>query len=523
MYNLYTYEKKILENSKRQSDSYLNEEINKKRKEKNQKLITNYNNRMKNFIFSMCEKPIKLNNSNQEENNIYIRNFKFGEFLTDKQRLKKLEEYKNILNTYEQKRKSIEKKRNIKKIKNHTNYVIIQPNMRFNNRTKLEKIIDILKKDEIIDIEALNTTLIGHIKKLKFTDVKKTKEFYRLLDKNDLEDIDIQKAINNINEIEQSELNNRYSIKDYLQWKYNDTILCFKKQSKKGNDNKNIIKDIRNNSSENLIKNDYKILQKDNFKTYFKGASQYIESLNLEERNEKLKKYILSKKRAMSALKLKSKNTTEFNNFKGIKDTPSPRNKKSKKNKKIVRPFSVINSNYHKTKTDNLLINKSDKNDFNLKNLNEGFRKKKLIMSESMSNEITKSISNEYMQKYNSMDLNAISSIVKLPKNIIIRKFQDFSELKNNEEFKEKFNLLSDEIEREKRKKNNEKYFKFVKRFSRSIFGFKMKDKLDEIKAENKQDYIKIDNIIYPKKDIKTIANKIFLKCNYYKTKKTKI
>ena len=51
MYNLYTYEKKILENSKRQSDSYLNEEINKKRKEKNQKLITNYNNRMKNFIF----------------------------------------------------------------------------------------------------------------------------------------------------------------------------------------------------------------------------------------------------------------------------------------------------------------------------------------------------------------------------------------------------------------------------------------------------------------------------------------
>ena len=153
-----------------------------------------------------------------------------GEFLTDKQRLKKLEEYKNILNTYEQKRKSIEKKRNIKKIKNHRNYVIIQPNMRFNNRTKLEKIIDILKKDEIIDIEALNTTLIGHIKKLKFTDVKKTKEFYRLLDKNDLEDIDIQKAINNINEIEQSELNNRYSIKDYLQWKYNDTILCFKKQ-----------------------------------------------------------------------------------------------------------------------------------------------------------------------------------------------------------------------------------------------------------------------------------------------------
>ena len=264
-------------------------------------------------------------------------------------------------------------------------------------------------------------------------------------------------------------------------------------------------------------------MQKDDFKTHFKGASQYLESMDLEERNEKIKRYILSKRRAMSALKLQSKNITEFNNFKGLKDTNSSRNKKGKKKKKIIRPFSVINSDYHKTKTGNLLINKNDKNDSNLKDLNEGFRKKKIMMVKSMSNEITKSISNEYMQKYNSMDLNAISSIVKLPKNIIIRKFQDFTELKNNEEFKEKFTLLSDEIEKEKRKINNEKYFKFVKRFSRSIFGFKMKDKMDEIKAENKQDYVKIDNIVYPKKDIKTIANKIFLKCNYYNKKKTKI
>jgi len=242
--------------------------------------------------------------------------------------------------------------------------------------------------------------------------------------------------------------------------------------------------------------------------------------MDLEERNENLKKYKLSKKRAMSALKLQSKNITEFNNFKGLKDTKSSRNKKCKKNKKIERPFSVVNSDYHKNKIGNLLLNKNDKKD-SLKNLNEGFRKKKLMMVESMSNEITKSISNEYMQKYNSIDLNVISSIVKFPKNIIIRKFQDFSELKNNEDLKEKFNLLSEEIEKEKRKINKDKYLKFVKRFSRSIFGFKMKDKLNELNAENKQDYIKIDNIIYPRKDIKTIANKIFLKCNYYNKKKT--
>ena len=227
MYNLYTHEKRTLEKSKKQFQTSLNEETKKKRQEKIKNLSIRYNNRMENFIYTMCENPIILQKSTKEKGDSNtLRNFKLREFITDKQRVKKMELYKNKLKVYDLKRKKIDKKRNINKIKNHTNYILIQPKMRFNNRTKLEKIINKIKKDDIINIEQFGSPLLEHIKKLKFNDVKKVKEFYYLLDKNDLEDVDIQKLIQNINDAEESEKTNRYTLKDYLEWKYHHNILC---------------------------------------------------------------------------------------------------------------------------------------------------------------------------------------------------------------------------------------------------------------------------------------------------------
>ena len=206
MYNLYTHEKRTLEKSKKQFQTLLNEETKKKRQEKIKNLSFRYNNRMENFIYTMCENPIILQKSPKEKGDSNtLRNFKLREFITDKQRVKKMELYKNKLKVYDLKRKNIDKKRNFIKIKNHTNYILIQPKMRFNNRTKLEKIINKIKKDDIINIEQFGSPLLEHIKKLKFNDVKKVKEFYYLLDKNDLEDVDIQKLIQNINDAEESE------------------------------------------------------------------------------------------------------------------------------------------------------------------------------------------------------------------------------------------------------------------------------------------------------------------------------
>ena len=124
------------------------------------------------------------------------------------------------------------------------------------------------------------------------------------------------------------------------------------------------------------------------------------------------------------------------------------------------------------------------------------------------------------MQKYNSSNLFTNSSTVNIPKNSVMKNFNDFLNQKNDKGLKEKFTNLSAEIEKEKRKKNNKSYKKFVKRFSRSIFGFKskeMREKVKEMQVENKRDYVVIDDNVYPKTNIKKIANEIFLKCNYSK------
>jgi hypothetical protein len=51
MYNLYTYEKKILENEKKQSEDLLKKEFDKKRRQEINTLSKKYENRMKDFIF----------------------------------------------------------------------------------------------------------------------------------------------------------------------------------------------------------------------------------------------------------------------------------------------------------------------------------------------------------------------------------------------------------------------------------------------------------------------------------------
>ena len=95
MYNLYTYEKEILENRKKQKEDLNKKEYRKKRKKELNKLSKNYENRIKDFIYSMCEKPIIFyRNSMPNDNNQAISNeiFKLGEYKTVKQRLELIEE-----------------------------------------------------------------------------------------------------------------------------------------------------------------------------------------------------------------------------------------------------------------------------------------------------------------------------------------------------------------------------------------------------------------------------------------------
>ena len=150
-------------------------------------------------------------------------------------------------------------------------------------------------------------------------------------------------------------------------------------------------------------------------------------------------------------------------------------------------------------------------------------KKMKLTMIDSMNKEINKSIAKDFMQKYNSVNLFDSSYNLYIPKNILIQNFHNFSEVKKDDNLNKKLKILSDEMSKERRKINNEKYKQFVKRFTRSIFGFRKKEiqeKVDEIKSENQNDYVILDGKFYQKKNLRKIANIIFRKCNYYNNKK---
>ena len=191
MYNLYSYEKKILKDEKEKEEKIKVKKIKKKRKKELIKLAKNYDNRMNDFILTMCQNPIILykkdNPYNKNKQYINKNYFVFGDFKTDKERLESLEEEKKILKSFQKKREDDEKIRNITKIKNHRNLMIIQPKMRFNSRTKLENIIEIIKKKEAnSNIDIYNNSLTEEIKKLKYNNVKKIKEYYNLIDKDKL-------------------------------------------------------------------------------------------------------------------------------------------------------------------------------------------------------------------------------------------------------------------------------------------------------------------------------------------------
>jgi hypothetical protein len=100
MYNLYTYEKKLFEKQNKEEEEKNKKQFELERKKKSEELCKNHDERMKNFIFTMCEKPIILgkNKSQGLFNNISNeKNFVFFDYKTQRQRLKEMELYNDKL------------------------------------------------------------------------------------------------------------------------------------------------------------------------------------------------------------------------------------------------------------------------------------------------------------------------------------------------------------------------------------------------------------------------------------------
>jgi hypothetical protein len=551
MYNLYIYEKQLLKNEKERKDLIKEKNLKKRRKKELCQLTRNYNNRMNDFILTMCQNPIFLYNQENPYNyntdivnNMKKNHFSFGDFKTDKQRVESLDKENKLLKKYDEKRKNEEKKRNIAKIKNHRNLMIIQPKMRFNSRTKLEHIIEIIKKkEENSNIDIYNSYLVDEMKRLKYNNVKKIKEYNYLIDKDKLNNKDLKKIIKILNENEQYENNNEYTLKNYIDWKYLGIVSNnYRKNYIKSQQNLNynnigqmleLIGNKNKNKNEEK-KNEFECLVKDDFKTHFKGASQYIslkdendldnglslikDKIQNSIKDNELKK-LYSKKRSMSALKLNIANKSMKNLFADNKGKPEQYNNNgfiNKKKSKKKRPVSVIQSKYH----DNNYRHLIDKNQYSIKDLGEKFKIKKLKMKELMNKEINNSLITHYTNKYAPINLNR--SELNDANNILIRN-DIIMEKETDKDLKEKLTYLQNRITQEKRMRNKDKYKNFVKRFARSAFGFRNKEilkKQEDFNQDKKSDFVVIDGKIFKKDEMKKIAELIFQKCNFYRRKK---
>ena len=124
------------------------------------KMIKNYENRIKDFVLKMVEKPIlikkekdKYSTSRQEffasnSNKIlYKKGFQFKSYKSDKERINEILRGKESLDKYLLEIEKMKKKREIK-MKKRKEPKLIQPSMRFTARTDLERVYDVLKKRE---------------------------------------------------------------------------------------------------------------------------------------------------------------------------------------------------------------------------------------------------------------------------------------------------------------------------------------------------------------------------------------
>lgn len=130
------------------------------------KLLEGYDQRIKEFILRMEEKPIILKNNKEKymttRQEFYAssankildkKGFLFKSFKSDKERIKEVIKNKEILENYISKNKGKRKKQKQEFIKKLKQIKFEQPSMHFKKRTGLERIYDIFKKKHYLNAE----------------------------------------------------------------------------------------------------------------------------------------------------------------------------------------------------------------------------------------------------------------------------------------------------------------------------------------------------------------------------------
>ena len=517
MYNLYTFQKKQSDKEKKIQEEKKNQQITKKHKSEIKKLSKKYNNRMHNFIISLCKKPVYIKdintptNNNSQQNKTLYKNFSFGDFITDKERIKLYNEQKEINRKCEEKiyRNKLKQELKILKSKKNDN-ILQQPSMRFKPRNDLERINDAMN---LLGANNKNKKKIKIIlERLKKIDFEKKFKVFKNLYK-----IQAQNLIQNLDSINKNTDDDSDNDLDFsLETNIYRKIRNYNIQQKKLLKQRQIDLDILNNGKENNIiinkhfninniasklekyfstnnkikstRNNKKLLElfKEDEKLYFKGASQYVNLLGLKNK--------LKNKRSVSAI--------QFENL--------------PKHKTNLKKQSALIKNYQRGVTKSELSMSG-----NLRELDQKFQVIKKRMNKIANKEISNSILDEFVNKFHEFAADKGGDI-----NFYDQSFlYDDGSLKNindkkNLELKNKLNYLKEVIKKDEVNNVNFNVNKF--NTSKRNLGEKGKEKEKEIRKLMREDdnEVIIDGIKYQKfKEIKTIADIIFKKCGYYNDK----
>ena len=567
MYNIYIHEKKLsdFEKASNEKKKILKYEI--KRKKEINNLTKNYNKRMKNFVLNLCENPVilgenyyneKLSKTQSEffiNNNNYEKEkknyFVFGDYMTDKKKVELINKEKLILQKFQEMNKKCQKKRDIINARKNNINVLLQPKMKFGPREEIENIVETMNKNgNYINNIKYNKILSDHLKNLKFNNIRYVKR-YDILKKNYGDNYkDVKKILKDEN------LEDEFSHKNTIVSKFSNTsnidnqnkknkIMKYSGVINSSNSDSTIIKKIMSKENKsNLIKsNELKKLFNDNRKIYFNGASQYI---NLKKGNSKMKHNFKSSD-VLEDNEISVIYTDKNIYFKKINNLNDINQQNNNNNHKFQRQISMPDIKNNEGNTKNILspinqnknsyltylkkyLNYSPKdnksplledklffseNPDNNQGLSEETKSKNLEMQSLINKEINQSIVKYYFDKYNIINefnkKNTINTI-----NLFFQGDHHINE-KPDENLDEKLNYLTKIIN----KRNNE-LMKENNDYISSVGTFKLSNKKGKKKRRRLQgnDFILIDGQFILKKDIKSLSDIIFTKCNFYKEKK---
>ena len=468
------------------------------------KLVNNYEERIKNFVLKIAENPIIINKNNNKHQNsnhpllIFSSNnfstrkkFKIKNYTTDKERVNEILHNNTISNRYLNKIEKDKTKQDIIYKRNNKPH-LMQPYMRYNARTDLERIYDIIRNQD--NFYKQKNKIKKKLEKIEY------KSHSMLDDNNEKYDISNENIINNNNSKAFYNNNNEYLRKQKI---YKSIKL---------------LNNRRNNTKKKkfllnlLIESDENNIQNINQRTHFK-AMENLKMFKTSTVTHNIFKKIKGKK--LERLKINRNSFYETMNS----------NYLLKNNKDIIddninnlNHFSKKNNSFDEFNLDNFNnVNNNNLNYFSCSTINDSFKqnnKNKSInnlinlRNNSFSNNRTKFIS---INKKDCEDFNIIKEIVNsnsLLDNINYNKIN-----KNNNNHP---NLNKEQLNELKRIafQNHDSLNNYI--YDNNNSSELNKNQFDEIKKEQN---IFIDGKEYKKTDIDKIATKLLKKCKWDENK----